>query len=366
VRTAIALAILVVSSRAFADDPPDPCASSMTRPASVRQSTLTGDWNGWRTWLADHGVTPGLSYAPEVFASPETDRHAVVAGLAVLALELDLAKLVAEGLGTIHVVGLGIHGQGLSEQIMDIYGVSNNVAASDVRLFEAWIEQPITDRAAIRAGLVAADQEFVIARHSTVLINATFGVIGQVSADVIGPVYPVATPGVSARADLGEVSLRAAVYDGQQANAHGLPTSLGESALGVGEVELFRTVKLGGWVHTARANGVYAVVDRALPSLGHRVGVFARVGYAPHGLVQIYADAGVRGPPGTWRPHDFAGLGVAFSRTDDGTARTDQAVLEATYQVAATGWLTLQPDAQLVFGPDRPALIGAVRMTLVF
>jgi carbohydrate-selective porin OprB len=111
---------------------------------------------------------------------------------------------------------------------------------------------------------------------------------------------------------------------------------------------------------------VYAVVDHGFDSLGHRAGAFARVGYSPHGLVQIYADAGLRGLPGSWRKHDFAGLGVAYSRTDDGVARHDQVVAEATYQLAATGWLTVQPDAQVVFAPDRTALVGAMRLTIVF
>ncbi len=366
-RPALIVAIVLASASARADAPPDPCGSSMTKPNVVRQATLTGDWGGDRTWLDDHGVTIGGSYAPEIFASPETSEHYVVAGLAVLSLDLGLDKLIADGLGSVHIVGLGIHGKGLSEQIKDIYGVSNNVAANEVRLFEAWIEQPITSHAAIRAGLLSADQEFVIARHSTVLMNSTFGVIGQIATNEMGqPVYPIARPGVSAHVDVKPISLRAAAYDGQPTDEHGIPTSFAKDGLFVGEVEAWRTVKLGGWVHTALANGVYAVVDRAFPSLGRRAGAFARVGYSPNGVVEVYADAGVRGLPGDWRHDDFAGLGIAYSRTFDGMVRHDQAVIEATYQIAATGWLTVQPDAQLVFAPENTAVVGAVRMTAVF
>src|SRR5262249_44424812 len=108
-------------------------------------------------------------------------------------------------------------------------------------------------------------------------------------------------------------------------------------------------------------------IDRGFPSLGRRAGAFARVGYSPNGVVELYADAGVRGLPGDWRHDDFAGLGVAFSRTvDEMGVRHDQSVIEATYQIAATGWWTVQPDLQLVFAPERTALVGAVRMTIVF
>ena len=365
-RRGLAIAVVLAGAAAHAD-PPDPCGSSMTKPNVVRPAALTGDWGGARDSLADDGITPGGSYAPEIFASPDTMDHTVIAGLAVLSLDLDLAKLVTDGLGTVHVVGLGIHGKGLSEQIQDVYGVSNNVAQNDVRLFEAWIEQPIVGKSAVRAGLLSADQEFVIARHSTVLMNATFGVIGQISANEVGePVYPIARPGVSAHVDVKPVVVRAAAYEGQPDDRHGIPTSIGHSALMIGELELWKTIKLGGWVDTRLPNGVYAVFDRGFKSLGRRAGAFARVGYSPNGLVQIYADAGVRGLPGDWRHDDFAGLGVAFSRTEIGGVRHDQAVIEATYQIAATGWWTVQPDVQLVFAPDATALVGAVRMTIVF
>jgi carbohydrate-selective porin OprB len=367
-RRLLVASLVLVSARAHADAPPDPCGSSMTKPNVVRPSSLTGDWGGARDTLDDHGITPGGSYAPEIFASPETDDHYVVAGLAVLSLDLALDKLIADGLGSVHIVGLGIHGKGLSEQIKDVYGVSNNVATNEVRLFEAWIEQPITEHGAVRAGLLSADQEFVIARHSTVLMNATFGVIGQISTNEAGqPVYPIARPGVSGHADAGPIGVRVALYDGSPTDEHGIPTTIGHSALALGELEVVKTVKLGAWTNTQLANGVYAVVDRSFPSLGRRAGAFARLGYSPDGVVQLYADAGVRGLPGDWRHDDFAGLGVAFSRTvDEMGVRHDQAVAEATYQIAATGWWTVQPDLQVVFAPDRTALVGAVRMTIVF
>jgi len=345
----------------------DPCASMPAKPGFMRRGELTGTWGGGRTWLEAHGVTVEASYDGEVFATPEADTCCVTAGLAALGFDVDLGKAARGGLGTLHVLGFAIHGEGLSDQIMDIYGVSNVAAPPDVRLFEAWYEQPLGGHAAIRAGLLAADQEFIIAQHATVLMNGTFGVIGQMSLNVLGPVYPIAAPGVSAHVDAGPVTVRAAVYDGELDNRHGIPTALGPDALIFAEASLWKTVSVGGWVHTARANGVYVVADRPL---GRRLGGFARFGLSPSGQAEVYADAGLRFIPAPWRPKDFTGLGVAYSHLQadpaTGAGASDSAVAEATYQIAIAGWLTIQPDLQLVFQPSRTFAVGAVRGTVVF
>jgi len=170
------LAILLVTQSARADVTVDPCACSPNKPGFHRASALTGDWGGARADLFEDGIKVTAAYAAEVFAAPGLDDgdRIVEAGLASLAIDLELGKLVDDHLGSIHLSGFGIHGKGL--QLMDIYGVSNNVAAEDVRLFEAYYDQPIGP-VGVRAGLLSADQEFLIAEHSTVLLDATFGIV---------------------------------------------------------------------------------------------------------------------------------------------------------------------------------------------
>ena len=51
----------------------------------------------------------------------------------------------------------------------------------------------------MRAGLLSADQQFLIPQQSSALINPTFGIIAMFPANLGGPVYPVATPGLSVR-----------------------------------------------------------------------------------------------------------------------------------------------------------------------
>ncbi|MBL0215475.1 MAG: carbohydrate porin [Myxococcales bacterium] len=352
----LAIAVLVLATAAPARADQDPCACSPNRPGFFRQDALTGLWGGRREAMRDAGFTALLTYAGEVFTSSNLAKQATVAGLGVLALDADLSKLVSDHLGLAHVTGLGIHGDGLSDQLMDIYGVSNNVAPNGVRLFEAWLEQPVK-MVTVRAGLLAADQEFILAKHGTALLNATFGIISQLPVNVPGPVYPVATPGVSVRAELPHALVRGAIYDGDQENNHGIPTGLGDDAFMIGEVELEETLKLGGWHHTDHRNGVYAIADR---QFDRYVGGFTRVGYSPGQAVELYIDTGLRIGPGPLRERDFASVGLAFARTDVGA----QTAIEATYQLQL-GWMTIQPDFQLLLLRERTAAVLATRVVIV-
>ena len=357
------LVVVALAGIARADVVEDPCACSPNKPGFFRRGTLTGDWNDLRTSLKDDGVVPQAIYAGEVFSAPGQglDHQVRAAGLMLVSLDLELEKLVRDGLGQAHVSLLGIHGHGLSAELMDVYGVSGNVAPQDLRLFEAWVEQPI-GKLTLRAGLVSADQEFILARHSTALLNATFGIISQLSYNVLGvTVYPVATPGASARLELSGLTARLAVFDGDQHGDHGLPNALGPTSLAIGEVEVGELVKLGAWHHSERGNGYYAIVDHQLERY---LAGFVRVGTSPRQPVTSYLDAGLRIGPGPFREHDFIGAGVAFSRTA-GPNLGEQVVFEATYQ-AQFGWLTIQPDAQLLLEPARTAGILATRVTIVF
>ncbi|MDB4953067.1 MAG: carbohydrate porin [Myxococcales bacterium] len=353
--------VLALATSAHADVKEDPCACSPVKPGFFRRGTLTGDWDDLRDKLKAKGIIPQAVYAGEVFAAPDQglDHQVRGAGLLVLSLDLELEKLVDSHFGQLHVSTLAIHGHGLSADLMDLYGISGNVAEQDVRLFELWVEQPI-HKATIRAGLLSADQEFILARHSTALLNATFGIISQLSFNVNGiTVYPVATPGVSARLELPGFTARAAVFDGDQHGVHGIPNAIGPTSLTAGELEFGELLKLGIWHHTDRGNGYYAILDHQLERY---LAAFVRVSSSPNQPVTKYIDTGIRIGPGPFRKHDFIGVGIAFAGT---SARGAETLVEGTYQ-AQFGWLTIQPDFQLLFQRERTAVIIATRATIVF
>ena len=351
--------LLVFTSIAHAELKEDPCACSAAKPGFFRRDKLTGDWDEKRDDLEKKGVVIQGTYSIEGFAAPQLPRSFVEGGLFVASLDLDFAELGTEGLGQLHASALAIHGHGLTAELMDVYGVSGNSAPRDARMFELWYEQPLKSFK-LRAGLLSADQEYVLAGHSTALLNATFGIISQLSYNVLGPVYPIAAPGVSARVESDLLGAKAAIYDGDQTNYHGLPTNLGheKTYLAIGELELEKLVKLGYWHHSRTdSDGYYAIVDQ---QVSKQVGAFLRVAYSPKQPVQSYVDTGIRIGPGPLRPKDFMGAGVAFARTDSGA----EAVYELTYQ-AQFGWLTIQPDFQFLQQRARATAIFATRVTIV-
>ncbi len=342
-------AILACPALARADE----LATSPARPDYQASERLLM-WPG-RARLEQRGFVIDGTYATEAFFAPQLDHKLTAGGLFTFELDADLGALASSKLGAVHVSAFAIHGDTITNELMDIHGTSGNAAAPDVRVFEAWLEQPL-GRLTLRAGLVAADQEFVLADRSGTLLSATFGITSQFSANLIGPVYPVATPGVSARLELPMVVARSAIYDGTQMNAHGFPTAFGPDYLVISEVELAETFTLGGWHHPERGDAVYAVADA---QLAPQLGGFARVGIA-EGPVTAYIDAGLRASP-AWRSDDFISVGLAFARTEQGAHTT----VEATYE-AQLRWLTLQPDVQLVMLPERTVVCVATRMTVAF
>ena len=345
------VALALIATPTFADE----FANSPLRAGYEPTSRLL-DFEARRRWDAQDGFDPMLTYVVEMFAAPQLDDRVVTAGLLMLEVDLALDKLIGRGWGAAYAAGFAIHGHGLTDEVMDVHGISGNTAPEDVRLFEVWLEQPI-GAFTLRAGLLAADQEFVLAEHSSTLLSATFGITSQYSANVIGPVYPVATPGVSGRLELDRVTLRAAVYDGTQSNTHGIPSELGPASLVIGQLGI-GPLQLGGWHHEERGNGVYAIADS---NVAPGVGAFARVGYSPNAPVVNYIDAGVRITPGPRRPDDLVSVGIAFATSDQGA----QILVETTYELQIN-WLTLQPDLQLLMLHDRSVVIMATRATIVF
>lgn len=349
------IALLVAASAGTAhanDEVVDPCACSPNKPHFHRADAMTGGWGGVRQRLLEEHLKVSGTYAGELFAGPGLhDDKLVSAGLFLLALDYTPGEHTA-----LHVAGLGIHGDGLSTELMDVYGVSNNVADPGVRLFEAWAEQgigPLT----VRAGLLSADQELILAQHSTVLLGATFGIVSLFSDNVLSPVYPVAAPAVSARVETDAVTVRAAVYDTDAPDEHGIPHSFGHEALAMSEVQVAGTFSLGGWHHSDHGNGVYGVLDH---KLDRYTGAFARLAHSDDGPVATYFDAGIRVGPGPLRPRDFASIGIAYTSGERGP----QTILELTYQYLVVGWLTIQPDTQLVMDREGTEGIVATRMVV--
>ena len=144
--------------------------------------------------------------------------------------------------------------------------------------------------------------------------------------------------------------------------------------------------------------GVYAIADGVLYHVkdGISIAGFLRVGAGTpndRNLVSFYSDAGLTFQgliPG--RDNDIAGLGVGFARIGNNARGLDQdtrffsgdpsfpirsqeVVMELTYQAQVTPWLSVQPDVQYIFNPSggvlnpkarRDALVLGLRSALSF
>jgi porin len=125
--------------------------------------------------------------------------------------------------------------------------------------------------------------------------------------------------------------------------------------------------------------GFYGVADAALyqPDDGPNLSGFMRLGGgspSDRNLVTLYIDAGLtsQGLIPT-RDNDTAGIAIAYAKIgssarglDQNTqvftndpfypVRSEEIVLEATYQAQLTPWLTLQPDIQYIINPAGKVL----------
>jgi porin len=243
-----------------------------------------------------------------------------------------------------------------------------------------WFEQKFgDDQYSIRAGQLAADAEFITAKYTDALVNATYGWPAITALDLPsgGPAIPLAGMGARLKAELDpHVTVLAAIFNGDPAgpgsdypelrNRHGLnfrvndpPLLLGEIQYGYNQQEgapgLPGAVKFGGWFHDGLFDdqrftvtgvsqalggppaqhrsdfGVYGVFEQMVLRLSDKddrnIGVFTRVSASPddRNLIAFYADGGfaIKGPL-SGRPDDTLGFGMSYARISDRARALDQ------------------------------------------
>jgi len=368
--------------------PSDPAASANPHEGGFfDRDVLSGDWGGDRSALESHGIQLDMNYIGELLGNPAggVRTGAIYEGRVELFLNLDLNAAAGWSGATFHVNAYQIHGRGLSANDLgnNLLDVSNIEAVRATRLFDLWLQQKFLDGAiSVRAGQIAADDEFIVSQYAANLVNATFGWPGIASADLPsgGPAYPLATPGIRvALAASDELSLSAALFNGdsagpgsgnpQRRDLAGTNFELNGGVFAITEADyavnqgkddqgLAATYKLGAWYHSGEfvdpridnfgtslasptSNGVpakhqgnfgiYGVVDQMFwrdPNDRTRgVAGFLRVSGSPseRNLIDFYADGGLNylGPlPG--RRGDVLGLGIAYARISEPASALDR------------------------------------------
>jgi porin len=385
-------------------------------PQSIwERETLTGDWNGLRTSLKNQGIDITLAYIGEVMsvASGGIDRGTSYEGRFEFSVDTDLQKLIGWTGGSTHFTIFQIHNSrfNVGERAGAIADPSNIDALATTRLFTAWFEQNFNDVVSVRAGQLAADDEFLTSETAGGLINGTFGWAGIMAANITngGPAYPLAAPGVRVKVNpTANLSVLGAVFAGdpagdncfddpQRCNSHGTTFSTSGGTLWMGEVQyainqgkqaagLPGIYKLGLWYATAdyadqhfgtdatgatvslgvdptadplqhRGNwGVYGVADQMVWRQGERsLNLFLRGGLVPsdRNLISFYVDGGA-GFTGllAGRPNDVLTFGVAYAKISDDAVAADQDAL------AFNGPPSFVRDQELVFEVSYAAQIA--------
>lgn len=395
------VALLICTTSAFAQEgqdegnpavtgapPPQGTGEAPTSHAGDlwQRDALTGNWGGLRTALEDRGVQLGLNYIGEAFGNPTggIEQGTIYEGRLEMLVSLDLEKTLGWAGAAFHANAYQIQGGGLSgNQLNNFLLVSNIEAVRSTRLFDLWLEQQLFDGAlSVRAGQLAADDEFFISLYGVNLLNSTFGWPGILTLNLPsgGPAYPLATPGVRVRATPTEnLSLAVAVFNGDPAgpgpgdpqlrDPSGTSFRVNDGAFAIAEAAwavnqgkasagLPGTYKLGGWFHSGSFTderfdtsgrsladpvssgipathnsdfGFYVIADQMVwrepGAVDQGLGVFLRLAGAPEDRNEIsfYADGGVaykgllRG-----RDDDVFALGIAYAKVSSRASDLDR------------------------------------------
>lgn len=398
---ALVFAIAVYGAGARADD---------TAPPSYADTTLTGDWHGYRNWLRDQGVTFTMSQTSDVLGnvSGGVKRGMAYDGLFQLQGDFDMGRLAGWTGGAIHISGYAIQGQGLSgKDVGNLLTATSVEADPGFRLGEFYLSQSLMNNmVTVKIGQILADQNFAISNTASLFVNSTFGWPGIFAADLPGggPAYPFAVPGAQIIIKPDDAwTLQAAVFNGSptgsdpDGNANGLGFPIGDGVLaiaeaayaytpGKGEPGLPGTYKIGAWYNSQQfdslstaSNGVsladplssgsprrlsgnfavYAVVDQTLwqepDSTDKGLNGFVRIAVAPQqdrNSMNWYFDLGLAYKgllPG--RDDDTAGVSFAYASMSSGMS--DQVKAENAF----TGTSQPVPSSEAVIEATYQAAV---------
>jgi porin len=379
-------AALPLSASRAADEPAPTSPNNNFFDDLWSQGTLLGNWGGVRDRFAEQDIILAADSIDEILANTSggVRTGTIYDGRFEITATVSLENTIGWTGATLHANAYWTHGRGLSATALgnNLMTVSNIEARPSIRLFDLWIEQLLFGgKLSIRAGQIAADDEFFISDGASNFSNSTFGWPAIVAADLPsgGPVYDLATPGIRASyAPSDNFSFTAALFNGdpanrgpgdpQRRNGNGLAFRLNgdvlligeaayKSSLDIGTGDLPSTYKIGGWFHGGdftderldetglslaspessgvaairrRDYGAYFIVDQIIwhepDSQDDGIAGFLRGSWAPQdrNLVTLYADTGFtfKGliPD---RSSDIVGIAFAIAKISDDVRALD-------------------------------------------
>ncbi len=305
-----------------------------------------------------------------------------------------------------HIGFFGFKGDRDVDAFTGDFGVfSNIITDSKAILFTAWLQHSF-DHSQIRFGQLASDESFYVSETGSLFINANFGAIPTVSANVSAPIFSVGAAGLEwlQHSDTGYWQIGAYAGDPGPGDEddHGFKWKAGgeagyfmiaEKAWNYQTGNEWKGVfKIGAYYHSGRFesfaqdtrrdgnHAFYAIVDQ---TLADKLSLFARVGINPktdRSVVSRFLDLGFN-----WsglienRPNDT--FGIAYSHTEfskdylqarqraGDPVRSNERVFEMTYAAGLAGNWIAQPSLQWILNAhetSKDALVAGIRVSTDF
>ncbi|MEM7601553.1 MAG: carbohydrate porin [Verrucomicrobiota bacterium] len=338
---------------------------------------------------SDAAVSPYLTYLFDYFynTSGGLQTGDAAMGLFDIGAEFDLESLFGWDGATFVVSAFGGHGSDYSANFVgDLGVVSNLYTDTNFNIFHLYLEQALGDGDSFfRIGQFAIDDDFMGSETASLFIASPFGPFNTQSANMPGPIFPLAAPGALYNySPDGDWYFRTGVFTGDSGpggpkdrgfewNFGGPSGFIVFSELGL-EYREASTVKFGGYWHsgdfTEFATGntvdglgaIYGVIDhRLISGAGDSLSLDAFLRGSLSGdedrvTATSQVDAGL--VLSNVLVHEDA-LGVAVSHTTFGDdylnatpgVTSSETFIEATYRIGLTENFAVQPDVQYVLDP---------------
>ncbi|WP_099181984.1 carbohydrate porin [Gluconobacter frateurii] len=253
----------------------------------MKQSTMTGNWGGWRPWLTDKGVNITGHYFQDSAGNPmggksQNVRYAHEIGLN---FDFDLKKLTGYSIGLFHFIVTSRAGQGLGAKLPALNSPQEIYGSPTVRLSLLSWEMHWNRYVATTVGEINSETDFEtwsmywgMNNYCQFQTNAICGMPQSIAYNSGYGYYPTAHPGAWVKfypAGNDHYSIQFGVYsadptignthNGWKLNLHGatgtfLPFQLVWHQGGKDDYSgpLQTNIKVGGYWDTSQVNNVYS------------------------------------------------------------------------------------------------------------
>ncbi len=179
------------------------------RPSFWDQQYMLGDWGGWRTRLADEGVTFNINNIGDFLTdvSGSQTHHSTYFGRFRASMDTDFNKLSGFD-GEFFVSSVYQYGENLSGRYLHVNTLSSSIAGTESeRIDQFWYQQGLFhDLFKIKAGQVVAVNEFGATDFFDILYNDELGYAPNALFTTKQPFSPAGKPGVVVWSDLSAVT----------------------------------------------------------------------------------------------------------------------------------------------------------------